>query len=175
MKDYLRSIQFHTESGFSIVEVLAALLILSIGVIGVMAIFPQSYRDITGAGRISTLNHLGYKKMDELKNLGYANAALTGSPSPGTVHFDNALTLRAGSSTEYYYPVTDPGTTDPPGNEYSDYTLKWTVISNSPIANMSTVVIEVGYGTSYDSTGVLMSNQRRNNEIARFQFCISAN
>jgi prepilin-type N-terminal cleavage/methylation domain-containing protein len=160
--------------GFSLVEVLVSLVILSIGVIGVMAVFPQAYRDVTNAGRTSTLNHLANKKMDELKTLGFGNAALSGTASPGTVHSDSALTAIPGLSGEYRYPVPDPGTTDPAGNEFEKYSLKWTVISNSPIAGISTVVIEVGYDISYNISGALLSSPRRNSQIARFQFCITS-
>ncbi len=162
-------------NGFSLVEVLVAMLVLSVGVIGVMAVFPQAYRDVTQAGRVSTLNHLGYKKMDELKTLGFGNAALAGSVSPGTVHSDNTLTLIPGSSSGYYYSVIDPGTSDPPGNEYENYSIKWNVISDFPITGVSTVIIETGWGISYDSSGVLQSSQTRNATIARYQFCISTN
>jgi len=160
-------------AGFSLVELLVSLLILSVGVIGVMTVFPQSYRDITSAGRISILNHLANKKMDELKTLGFSNAALSGTASPGTVHSDSGLTLIPGLTGQYRFTVPDPGTSDPAGNEYDKYSLKWTVITNSPIAGVSTVVIEVGYDVSYSITGVLLSSQRRNSQIARFQFCIS--
>ena len=78
MKIFLRLKRFlKTQKGFTLVELLVAIVILAVGIIGIMSLFPQSYSHIGNAGHVSTMNHLGQMKLDQLKTLSYNHVDLT--------------------------------------------------------------------------------------------------
>jgi prepilin-type N-terminal cleavage/methylation domain-containing protein len=64
------------EQGFTLVELLVSIVILAVGIIGIMSLFPQSYKHIGNAGHVSTMNHIGQMKLDQLKTLTYAHSDL---------------------------------------------------------------------------------------------------
>lgn len=109
------------ENGFSLIEILIAILILSLSILGIMAVFPAGYRHITSAGRISTINHIGQWKIDELR---------------GTSLSDSDLTAGTHTST-----LTAP---------YTDYSVSWQVTDNAPQANMKSVTVTVTYTGAQD-------------------------
>ena len=111
------------EKGFSLIELLVAVLLLAIMAVSLMALFPTGYREITKAGRQSVMNHLAQKKIDELMASGYGSPDLTAGIHPTT-----------------YRLVDDP--------ELYNYSIKWTVTDNPAIGipfATKMVVVEVGY------------------------------
>jgi prepilin-type N-terminal cleavage/methylation domain-containing protein len=52
--------------GFTLIEVLVVVVILAFVALGIIALLPNGYKQITTAGRISVLNHLGYQQLDTL-------------------------------------------------------------------------------------------------------------
>jgi prepilin-type N-terminal cleavage/methylation domain-containing protein len=109
------------ENGFSLIEILIAILILSLSILGIMAVFPTSYRHITSSGRISTINHLAQWKIDELRGTSFSDPDLT-----------------AGIHTSA---LTSP---------YADYSVSWDVTFNAPQANMRSVTVTVTYNGAQD-------------------------
>ena len=115
------------QKGTTLIELLVAILVLSVGILGTVALLPEAYRGITRAGRISTLNHLGYQKIDELRTNADANWS----------HTD--LTNGAHPATAAARMV---------GSTFPHYSITWTVVDDSPAGatgEIKTVVIEVGY------------------------------
>ena len=70
------------QEGFTLVELLVSIVILGVGIVGIMTLFPQSYRHVGNAGRLSIMNHLGQQKLDELKTLGYSDTDLIDGTHP---------------------------------------------------------------------------------------------
>ena len=132
----------HEDSGFTLIEVLIATVLLALGLTAVLAVFPQAYRTTTGAGRMSVLNHLVNQKMEELRSL-----ALTDS--------DMSIGIHPAQST------------DSDGNKYyavagfdEEYSLRW-IIAAGPTdgtgtaePEMRTVVVQATYDTRYNNSGV---------------------
>ena len=137
--------------GFTLVEVLIAIVILAIVSLGIMSILPTGYRHITSAGRISTLNHLGQMKLDQLRATSF-----------------NDLDLQAG-----LHPSTGAGETFPElfgalYTNYSNYSAYWVVTDDVPHTGMKRVVLTIGY-TQYDDAGNEIDEDETNDQrIATF-------
>jgi prepilin-type N-terminal cleavage/methylation domain-containing protein len=112
----------HTK-GFTLIEVLIVVVILAFVALGIMALLPNGYKQVTTAGRISVLNHLGYEQIDKLKSEGYSHLDLFAGDHP-TVIADRRLT----------------------DLDLKGYSLRWIVEDVSPPpANVKKVVVEAGY------------------------------
>ncbi|MCI0417297.1 prepilin-type N-terminal cleavage/methylation domain-containing protein [bacterium] len=126
--------------GTTLVELLIAIVILAVGILGAMALFPQAYKGITRAGHISTLNHLGYQKIDQLRASASANWS----------HAD---------LTDGGHPATPAARMV--GSTFPDYSITWVVDDDTPAGEtgeIKTIVVEVGY-LVYDSNGNAITHQ----------------
>lgn len=109
---------FRGRGGFTLVELMAALVVLSIGLIGLMRMQMSSIQGNAFGGRMSTAIALGQDQMENLISQDL-------NPWP------------AG-------PVT--GTQADPtlmGRQYEDYTVTWTITPDSPILNVATLDVQV--------------------------------
>ncbi|MCI0412487.1 type II secretion system GspH family protein [bacterium] len=108
--------------GFTLIEILIVVLILAVVALGIMALLPSGYQQITNAGRLSAINHLGYEKLDQLKALGYTNGDLIDGfhPTPNLIRLDS-----------------DP--------EFKGYSITWNVDDAEPFTGVKKVTVEVGY------------------------------
>jgi prepilin-type N-terminal cleavage/methylation domain-containing protein len=120
-----------SSKGFTLIEILIVVLILSLVALGIIAMLPSGYNQVRKAGRLSVMNHLGQEKIDQLKAFGYNHADLIDGihPSP--------------DKTQYRLPATDLE---------DGYSLTWFVTPNQPAANVKAVTVEVGY-MLYDQAG----------------------
>ena len=73
-----------SESGFTTVELLLAILIGSVGVISLIGTFDVSRRVTSYSEMKEAAAHVAEQKMEELRALDYGELALNGSPSPGS-------------------------------------------------------------------------------------------
>jgi type IV pilus modification protein PilV len=135
------------QAGFSLIELLISILILAIGIIGIMALFPQSYNYVGSAGRLSAMNHLAQQKLDELRRLGYTNADLVAGIHP-------TIPLR----------ITN---VDPLGAAV--YTITWTVVDNQPQTDMKTVNVEVAHQLYDNSNNKINPSKAINQKVINFE------
>lgn len=119
-----------SERGFSLVEVLVTLTILAVAILPVVAILPEGLRRVTVSGRNSTMNHLAQQQIDQLKARGYTHVDLMSGNHP-------ALASQ--------YAVAG----------FPNYSLTWTVAIDTPIVNIKTVTVSVGYRL-HDPSGNLL-------------------
>ena len=70
--------------GFSLIEILIAMTILAISIIGMIAVFPQAIRQVEQSEHISTMNHLGQAKLDELRGIPWTDNDLVAGTHPST-------------------------------------------------------------------------------------------
>ena len=125
------------QSGFTLIEVLLASVVMVVGIVGILAVFPHAYRTTKTAGRLSVLNHLAVQKTEYLRSINYNGAELSAGIHPA---------LQTDSSGAKYYPV--PGF----GEEYS---LRWRVLNGptdkngNPEPDMKTIVVEVTHLVRY--------------------------
>lgn len=144
-----------TQSGFTLIEVLVASLLMLIGVFGLLATIPQAYSISKDAGRVSVLNHLVSEKLEALRALDYSSTDL----DPGTHPVQQSDTTGA-----RYYPV-------PGFNEA--FSMRWTVLDGptdgggNPEANMKTIVAEATYMTRYTTLGVPITTEKSLESVFR--------
>jgi prepilin-type N-terminal cleavage/methylation domain-containing protein len=142
------------DQGFTLIELLVSILILAIGIIGMMTLFPQSYSHIGNAGRLSVMNHLGQQKLDELKTRSYSDPDLIAGFHPTTAE---RIT---------YYDSTGK-------NVYADYTIKWEVREDEPSPKIKTIIVEVGHQL-YDISGnPIASTNAMHQKVIHFQAYVS--
>jgi prepilin-type N-terminal cleavage/methylation domain-containing protein len=70
--------------GFTLIEVLVAIVIIAVAIISIVAVFPQSLNQATQSEHISMINHLGQAKLDELRGYGWNNNKLIDGTHPST-------------------------------------------------------------------------------------------
>jgi prepilin-type N-terminal cleavage/methylation domain-containing protein len=109
------------EQGFSLVEILIAIVILALVALGIMALLPGGYKQITNSGRTATLNHLGQMQLDYLRTL-----PITHNDLVAATHPTSGIPL---------WPL---------GSDQK-YSVKWTVDVYTPLTNTRSVLVEVGY------------------------------
>ena len=95
------SAESHASSGFTLIEVLIASVLLVVGVVGMLGIFPQGYLGTTNSGRISVLNHLAAESIEQLRSLPYDDSDLAAGEHPAQA---------IDSTGQRYYPI--PGRYD---------------------------------------------------------------
>ena len=132
--------------GFTLMEILIVVLILAVVALSTMALLPSGYQQVTNAGRLSTMNHLGYEKLDELKGLGYSHADLVSGSHPAL-------------ATDYRLDADDAN--------FTGYSITWTVQDNLPIAGVKTVTVEVGY-MLWNTNGTAITSNNKSQLRQRF-------
>ena len=70
------------EGGFSLVELMVALVVLSIGVLALAQLFPQASRGEQASRMLTTANYYAQEKVEELSALPWTDAALTAGHHP---------------------------------------------------------------------------------------------
>ena len=139
--------QSKAQSGFTLIEVLIASVVLAVSVVGMLAVFPQAFRDTTNSGRATVLNHLATGKLEQLRTLPYDDSDLSAGTHPA---------LATDSAGQWYYPV-------PRYDE--NFSLRWAVSNGptdgtgNPVPGIKTVVVEATYRTRYTILGLRIMNE----------------
>ena len=115
--DTIRRLRSRLEEGFSLIEILVAVVILAVGIVGIMALLPAGFTRVNRAGHVSGINHYCQLKLDELRSLDFGGPQLTAGPH-----------LSAG--------LGDVGDTN--------YSAAWTVV-DGPISGIKTITVVCGY------------------------------
>ena len=130
------------ENGFTLIEILVAIAILAFAILGIMAVLPSGYAQITSAGRVSMINHFGQDTIDSLRALPYSDVTnLSAGIHPTAAPFK-------------------PSYTKPDGTTGSDYSVTWYVETATPASGVKKITVEVGHQlyssgwTKYSSSDV---------------------
>lgn len=137
------------QKGFTLIEILVVMVILAFVALGIFALLPNGYKQVTAAGRLSVLNHLGYQQIDSLKSLGYSDPALDFGDHPAVI-------------ANRRLDTTDP--------DLTGYSIRWRVDPpdpGTPVANVKTVLVEVGY-MLYDLNGSSLPSNSQNQMKQQF-------
>ncbi len=70
----MKMVTLENNKGFSLIEILVAMVILSIGLLGTAALTTSIIRGNQVSNRISTATTCAQDKMEEIRRLGYSNA-----------------------------------------------------------------------------------------------------
>jgi len=71
------------EHGFTLAEILVAVLIISIGLIGVLTTFDASERSSQAAQRHEQALAVGQRELERMKSISYSTLGLSSIPAPG--------------------------------------------------------------------------------------------
>jgi type IV pilus assembly protein PilV len=115
------------QSGFTLLEVLIAISILTVGLLGVAQMQIMGIKANYFSGNTTAALTLAEEKMEDLLGKSYTDAELAGSGAPGTDHND----------------ANNP--IDETGQAGGIYSRMWTVIDNTPIADTKTVTVSVSW------------------------------
>jgi prepilin-type N-terminal cleavage/methylation domain-containing protein len=129
---------YKRQSGFTLIEVLIASVVMTVGVFSILAVFPQSLRMTRESGHMSVLNHLAAQQVEYLRSVGYGHTDMAIGTHP---------TIASDSTGKKYYPVSGLD---------EEYSMRW-IVSTGPTdgtgtaeASMKTVTIEATYLIRYD-------------------------
>src|ERR1044072_6958736 len=118
----------HHQRGFTLIEVLVAIVVLSIGMLGASRLTVSTVSVHTTNEHLAQASSLLQDSMERIKKSGYANT------NPGTVTDDY------GSDTLSNY---NPDNIPNAGFDYSKYKRVTSIVANTPATNMKTVTVTV--------------------------------
>jgi len=128
------------QSGFTLIEVMVASVIMLVGIFTILSVFPQALRMTRESGRSSVLNHLAAQQVEYLRSVGYGHSDLATGTHP---------TIANDSTGKEYYPVSGFS---------EEYSMRW-IVSSGPTdgtgtveSQMKTVRVEVTYLIRYDNS-----------------------
>jgi prepilin-type N-terminal cleavage/methylation domain-containing protein len=113
------------QDGFSLVEILVAIVILAVVALGIMALLPGGYKQITNAGRSATINHLGQMQLDYLRSIPVSHNDLLAGTHP-----TSSFPLRPMPSG---------------GADNAKYSVHWVVEDYTSLTNARSVEVVVGF------------------------------
>ncbi|RMF93246.1 MAG: prepilin-type N-terminal cleavage/methylation domain-containing protein [Candidatus Schekmanbacteria bacterium] len=126
-----------SEAAFTLVEILVAIVILSVGLLSIAGLVTTVIRGNAQSKRLTTAISLAQTKIEELKNKSYDDSDLEDS-NPAN---NNDLT----STTSVDHSETD---IDGEGNPGGIYTRIWNIADDSPSANMKTITVIIKWNDS---------------------------
>ena len=115
-------IAMQNDAGFTIIEVMIAISILAVGLLGVAAMQTSAIQVNSAAGQMTTRMNWAQDKMEELKALAFSDPWLEAAGNPTGVD-------SAGNTHEQ---TTSDG-----------YTVRWDIADNSPVPNTKRIVVTV--------------------------------
>lgn len=149
--------RYSPESGFTIIEVLIAMVVFSIGILSVITMQTTSIGGNAKANYVSGGTNLAAERMEILMNLPYTSPLLEDPPTsgPGTdARSDGADNDGDGTSdeTDEAYTVYDTssdgidndndGTIDE-DSEYGDYAVQWRITTDLLLPNTKSINVTI--------------------------------
>jgi len=110
------------DAGFTLIEIVIAISILAVGLLGVAAMQTSAIQVNSAAGQMTTRMNWAQDKMEELKALAFSDPWLESAGNPPGVD-------SAGNSHEQ---TTSDG-----------YTVRWDVADNTPVPNTKRIVVTI--------------------------------
>lgn len=125
--------RWSNQSGFTVVELMAALLLFSIGLVALARVLPQGMEVRDRGRRMTVAMQLAREQIETLRSLPFTDPDLADGQ-----HVDNEV-LRNGT-----------------------YRRRWTVQDDTPLPNMMRIEVRVAFSTSEaDSEAVIVTQRTR--------------
>jgi len=123
------------EQGFTLIEVVVALTVLAIGIVGLSVVFPLAMRDVSKSGSVTKAVQLCQQKLEEFQMLAYDSADL----DQGYIHDDDVNPI------DGVYDRTWEVTDDQPitGCKLIEVTVSWQARRQESVS-LSTVIAQAG-------------------------------
>lgn len=138
------------EKGFTIIEVLIAIFILSIGILAVVSMFTTSMKANQLGRNVTVANRLAQNLMEQVKTQTFSNALAKMCTDTGIL---NCLTFA--DTTTYITGDTDTGTgtfrETSGGLNVVSYNVSLQQIENRPITGLNTVTVAITWSDAYGS------------------------
>ena len=116
----IRAVQ--TDAGFTLVEVVVAISILAVGLLGVAAMQTSAIQVNSAAGQMTTRINWAQDKMEELKSLPFSDPWLEAAGNPPGV--DSVGNTHEQTTSDGYF-------------------VRWDIADNTPIPNTKRIVVTV--------------------------------
>jgi Tfp pilus assembly protein PilV len=148
------------EAGFGLVEVLAAMIVLSVGILALFAMFESGIRHIKRASTVTTAGALADREMENFRAIRYASIGLPESlvtTATAPYSSDPAYAASAASRVDLAACGTAPCTTDVPvqtltgadGKSYRvDTYITWETVALGRSVKRVTIVVRDASDTS---------------------------
>jgi prepilin-type N-terminal cleavage/methylation domain-containing protein len=148
------------ERGFGLIELLAAMIVLAIGILALFAMFESGIRQLTRASTVTTAGALADKEMESYRAIKYASIGLPDSlvlVATAPYSSDAAYSANAATRVNLVACGTAPCTTKVPvqtltgadGKSYRvDTYVTWQTIGAGRAVKLVTVVVRDGTNTS---------------------------
>ena len=124
----------HRQQGFTIIEVLIAMGIFSIGILGVAAMQIASVKGNAAAQGVTDIAVLAADRLEKLMVLPYNDNLI--SAGQHSVGAGNLTLITDGIDNNFDGQIDEPGETGP-------MTIQWTVTDDTPVRNSKTVAVTV--------------------------------
>lgn len=129
------------DAGFTLLEILLAITILTIGMLAVAQMQITAIKGIDLSGDSSTATNLAQQQLEAILNMDYDSADLNDANAANNPGSGGNLTSTA--VTDHQATVDDTGTVDASGH----YTLTWNVADDEPIQDTKSVAVIVEWTT----------------------------
>ena len=125
-----------SQAGFTLVEVMVALVVIGVGALAIGSLFPAATRDIGESERTTRASEYLQEGMERLTGLSYNDPLL----QPGMTHYDPANPLPGGFDREWEV------YTDHPISNCKSVSMDvwWTEGSTKHVVTAATVIASVG-------------------------------
>jgi len=128
----------HSQNGFTIIEVLIAMAVFSIGILGVAAMQTASVKGNASAQGVTSIAVYATDRLEKLMVLPYNNDAI--SNGDHSIAAGNLTLTTDGIDNDFDGFIDEGGETGP-------LTISWTVTDDQPILNTKTVVVTVQHAS----------------------------
>ena len=130
-----RMIRNRDEHGFTLVEVIVAMTVVAIGVVGLSAVFPLATRDVAKSGGLTKAMELCQDKLEALHLSAYDSTDL----APGYVHADSLNPIDGVYTRTWQTHDNDPIA----GCKLIEVTVAWESVADAEVS-LSTVIARAG-------------------------------
>jgi type II secretory pathway pseudopilin PulG len=103
----VRAADLRSEGGFTLVEVMAAALVLVLGLLSVVASIDSSRDLVTTAERKEAAAHIGEREIESIRSLPYPSIALDAAPSSSSSENDPRFYVTSASPPTYRWNQSD--------------------------------------------------------------------
>lgn len=133
----------HSDTGFSLIEVMVAMAILTMGILAVFAMQMHSSSSINSSNRVTSASNWNADRIEQFVSLQYTNAAFTDTDNDGTNQDPDGNGIdEIGADRDFG--LNDATAASADNNVVQgQYTIYWNVAEGVPAPNLKTIRILV--------------------------------